>query len=304
MAENEDHQLWLYTPSKALAIVFFILYFFTTTAHLLQLYRYRTFFLIPLVIAATWETAGYMIRIVSASNHLEDISLYSTSLSLIVLAPALVAAFDYMLLGRMLIRFVPEKKALRLPARKITYIFVTCDVFSFMVQLGGTGTLASVTENPELGKIAGYIVIAGLGIQLLAFGIFTVAAIRFHVKMQALERRDVATTMNADRSWVPLIWCLYGSCFCIILRKYKPSPSTKDRHLNQFQNHASDLISIITGSVYRLAEFSQGFEGYLASHEVFFYTLEALPMLPPFMLFNIWHPGRVLLKARGEQNPA
>lgn len=35
-----------------------------------------------------------------------------------------------------------------------------------------------------------------------------------------------------------------------------------------------------------------GFDGYLASHEAYFYVLEAVPMMPPFVLFNIWHPGR------------
>lgn len=36
-----------------------------------------------------------------------------------------------------------------------------------------------------------------------------------------------------------------------------------------------------------------GFDGYLASHEPYFYILEAIPMMPPFILFNIWHPGRI-----------
>jgi hypothetical protein len=49
----------------------------------------------------------------------------------------------------------------------------------------------------------------------------------------------------------------------------------------------------LAGSAYRVVEFGQGFDGYLASHEVFFYVLEALPMLPPFVLFNIWHPRRL-----------
>jgi len=49
-----------------------------------------------------------------------------------------------------------------------------------------------------------------------------------------------------------------------------------------------------TGSLYRVIEFGQGFEGYLASHEVYFYVLEAVPMMPPFILFNIFHPGRVV----------
>jgi hypothetical protein len=47
------------------------------------------------------------------------------------------------------------------------------------------------------------------------------------------------------------------------------------------------------GSAYRLIELAHGFDGYLAPHEGYFYVLEAVPMIPPFIFFNIWNPGRV-----------
>jgi hypothetical protein len=46
------------------------------------------------------------------------------------------------------------------------------------------------------------------------------------------------------------------------------------------------------GSIYRIAEFSQGYNGYLISHEIFVYIFEAGPMVPPLCLFNIWHPAK------------
>lgn len=54
------------------------------------------------------------------------------------------------------------------------------------------------------------------------------------------------------------------------------------------------MLTNALGSVYRVVEFAQGFDGYLASHEVYFYVLEAVPMMPPFILFNIYHPGRIV----------
>jgi hypothetical protein len=53
------------------------------------------------------------------------------------------------------------------------------------------------------------------------------------------------------------------------------------------------MLTDILGSAYRVIEFAQGFDGYLASHEVYFYVLEAVPMMPPFILFNVFHPGRI-----------
>jgi hypothetical protein len=64
-------------------------------------------------------------------------------------------------------------------------------------------------------------------------------------------------------------------------------------------SHSPFILLIIgsAGPVYRVVELSQGFDGYLASHEVYFYVLEAVPMMSPFILFNLFHPGRVVKEA-------
>ena len=54
--------------------------------------------------------------------------LQSPMLTLIVLAPAWIAAFDYMTLGRLINTFLPSKSALGLRARRITLIFVFFDI--------------------------------------------------------------------------------------------------------------------------------------------------------------------------------
>ncbi|KAE9367823.1 RTA1-domain-containing protein [Stipitochalara longipes BDJ] len=56
----------------------------------------------------------------------------------------------------------------------------------------------------------------------------------------------------------------------------------------------ASCILIMLRSAYRVVEFAQGFDGYLASHGVYFYVLEAVPMMPPFILFNIFHPERLV----------
>jgi len=53
------------------------------------------------------------------------------------------------------------------------------------------------------------------------------------------------------------------------------------------------MLTYILGSAYQVVKFAQGFDGYLASHEVYFDVLEAVPVIPPFVLFNILHPGRL-----------
>lgn len=47
-------------------------------------------------------------------------------------------------------------------------------------------------------------------------------------------------------------------------------------------------------TIFRMVEFSQSFTGTISQYEAYFYCLEALPILCAVVLFNIWHPGRLI----------
>jgi len=47
--------------------------------------------------------------------------------------------------------------------------------------------------------------------------------------------------------------------------------------------------------IYRLIEFSDGYDTVITRHEAFFYCLDGVPMFLAFSLFNIYHPGKVLV---------
>lgn len=44
---------------------------------------------------------------------------------------------------------------------------------------------------------------------------------------------------------------------------------------------------ILVRSAFRIAEFSQGYRGYLATHEAYFYLLDALPLLFSTAVFTV-----------------
>lgn len=44
-----------------------------------------------------------------------------------------------------------------------------------------------------------------------------------------------------------------------------------------------------------MVEFSQPLDGSINHSEAYFYALEALPILISVVLFNVWHPGKVLV---------
>ncbi|PUU75469.1 RTA1 like protein-domain-containing protein [Tuber borchii] len=254
---NGDDEIWLYDPSKAAAILFAILYGITTLFHIIQMFLMRKWYCWALIMGGIWETVGYALRILSVENPHSD-GYYSPMLTLIILAPAWIAAFDYMTLGRLINTFLPSKSALGLPARRITLIFVLFDIFSFVVQGSGSGFLSSSSGNSF--QIGSYILISGLALQVAAFAFFTITAIRFDIKY----KREFG--LDGRERYVALLYCLYVSCLCILIR-----------------------------SLFRIAEFAEHYPGTLSKHEVYFYVLEAVPMLPTLVIFNFWHPGTVLV---------
>ncbi|KAE9366362.1 RTA1-domain-containing protein [Stipitochalara longipes BDJ] len=265
-SEEDPQNPWLYDPSYAAAIVVAWVYFLTTAIHSFQAAVYKTRFCIPLIIGGIWETLGYTIRAVGAKKE-ESVALYAVQLTLVVLAPAFVAAFNYMLFGRILRTYSSDTKpkALGVSDTWITRLFVGFDVVSFLTQSAGAAMLAGSKDDIKKSNTGQHIVIGGLVLQLVAFGFFTAIAVSFHLKMKRSQRLQGSVTQETVKEWRPLLFCLYASCILIMLR-----------------------------SVYRVVEFSQGFDGYLVSHEVYFYVLEAVPMMPPFILFNVFHPGRIV----------
>lgn len=96
----------------------------------------------------------------------------------ILLGPALFAASIYMSLGR-IIRSVEGEKDAVIGVNLLTKTFVLGDVLSFVVQGSAAGVMVTA-KNAKLGE---GIVVAGLLIQVIMFGLFAATAVVFEVRM-------------------------------------------------------------------------------------------------------------------------
>ena len=56
---------------------------------------------------------------------------------------------------------------------------------------------------------------------------------------------------------------------------------------------AASLL-IMVRSIFRVAEYLQGFDGYLLSHEAYLYIFDGLLMWLNMLLFNWLHPAEIL----------
>jgi hypothetical protein len=200
---------------------------------------------------------------------------------LILVAPALFAASIYIILGRIILLVDGERYSL-VRLKWLTKMFVTGDVFSFMLQGAGGGiqaggTLTALHTGEKL-------IIAGLFTQLFFFGFFIVVAGIFHyrlVKDKPLQKQIGVKRhrqLDSTSSSVPFT------------QRYNLNDLPWKRHLYNLYI-TSGLIMI--RSIFRVIEYLQGNAGYLLSHEVFLYVFDAVLMVAVMVMFNWVHPSEV-----------
>jgi hypothetical protein len=122
-----------------------------------------------------------------------------------------------------------------------------------------SGTPAAVHNGEK-------IVIAGLVIQILFFGLFIVTCAIFH---RRLIKRPTEQSIQLDSSWRKHLWILYAVNVLIMIR-----------------------------SVFRLIEYAMGNNGYLLRHEAFLYVFDGVLMLAAMILFNVVHPSSLIPSRR------
>jgi hypothetical protein len=141
-----------------------------------------------------------------------------------------------------------------------------------LLSLKGGGMLATAKtkSNVDLGN---NMIVAGLFVQILFFGFFIFVSFVFHFRMLKTPLHAVGDTRVP---WTRYMKVLYFASTLVMIR-----------------------------SIYRVAEYIQGSDGYLQSNEAFIYIFDATLMLICCLLFNFFHPSNILSsfqKAQGDQD--
>ncbi|OAG11398.1 putative RTA1 domain protein [Paraphaeosphaeria sporulosa] len=256
-----DFDLYPYTPSASAGYAFVALFSLGGLVHLCMLIPLRAWFFIPFMLGCAGEAAGYYGRAWSHSN-IRSGSPYLLQLMLILASAPLLAASIYMILGR-LIRALDATHHAVLSPRWTTKIYVLIDIGSFVTQLMGTAMQAS--GDAAGAKTGNTIVVAGLGVQLVAFSVFILSVAVFHRRL-VLEPTEISME---HKSWARYMWMLYAVSGLIVVR-----------------------------SIFRLAEFLEGAEGKLYTTEVFLYVFDASLMFAVVVISAAVHPGMLLRATR------
>ena len=132
-----------------------------------------------------------------------------------MLAPVFIAAGNYLLISRLILAVLPPSRhrILKIPGRRLTPIFVACDIVAFLVQGSGSGIASSDNWQGQMEKIGRNVLIGGLAFQLVAFSLFLCVFRRFHV----LANRMAVD--GAPNGWQKVVLAVYVSSSLIMVSR-------------------------------------------------------------------------------------
>jgi hypothetical protein len=123
---SKDAQ-YLYCANGPAAVFFSVLFGLAWITHFIQAFMYKKKFCWVIIMAALWETAGLSLRTYSTIDQTQS-NTTSASQLLVLLAPLWINAFVYMVFGRMVWYYLPERKIGPVKAEKMAQVFVWLDV--------------------------------------------------------------------------------------------------------------------------------------------------------------------------------
>ncbi|KAJ7456164.1 RTA1 like protein-domain-containing protein [Mycena latifolia] len=273
-----------FIPKKLPAEIALALYAFSALVLWINYFRQpRRPFMLTLTLGMTAMAAGFVLRIVF-SNSPYSLGLYIFMDLLILLSPCAFLATDYMILARLAATFDKEvyENALLIRPSRIVRFFVWSDGITFFLQASGGGLTA--TKNSSTANIGNKarappsrpaITMIGLSLQLASFALFTLLTLvfgwrvctRFPSAWRPQPGGKPFTVLGTQPigDWRILFWTVCLTCIGILIR-----------------------------SVFRIAEFAGGYNGFLATHEGYFYGFDSLPLWIAMSLYCFVWPTRFL----------
>lgn len=122
--------------------------------------------------------------------------------------------------------------------------------------------MMAAAEDPDVFDTAQAIVLVGLAVQIVVFGLFIIVTAVFH---RRISLRPTDRSRTVDVAWNRYILVLYSVSALVMIR-----------------------------SIFRTVEFVQGRDGELMNNEAYLYGFDTLLMLILSVIFNIFHPGTII----------
>ncbi|CAK5283642.1 unnamed protein product [Mycena citricolor] len=270
---SADTPIGGFIPKKSLSIIGAIAYGTSAAVMWIQFFlnKPKHPFMLSLNLGMSTMSAGFVLRYMYATPPF-TLGKYTAWDMCILLSPCLFLATDYMLLSRLVNTFDPQivARCLAIKPTRVVKIFVWSDALTFFLQVSGGGLTSS--HNVSQANLGSKIALIGLILQAVSFLLFTFLVFTF------------AHHVESD---YPQIWHPKTS---VPVRILSTEPIDDWRILVFIMSVT--CVGILTRSVFRIAEFAGGYSGRVATHEGYFYLLDALPLLLTMSLYALVWPTR------------
>lgn len=151
--------------------------------------------------------------------------------------------------------------------RWATKIFIVVDIICLGTQIAGS--ILSGSEDMNEARNGRATILAGLVLQIVAFGLFVMCVMTFQMRIRSTVCPE---TEKKIRSTHKYLHGLYGIGLAFVVR-----------------------------NTVRIVEFQQGPDSELLSNEIWLYVMDATLMLIIVVVMLVWHPGRLSWRVRREQ---
>ena len=216
------------------------------------------------------ELAGFLTRTLSHNDYdVEDYFL--CQIITLTIAPAFIMGGVYILLGKFIMIYGAQFALMRPMA--YSYIFMVCDFISLVIQAAG-GAMAASAENLEDNQMGTHIMVAGLAFQVFSMSAYVILFLHYFYKINFFNKSG------------------YRALSIDFNPAYKHLRSRKIFKLFPYVVFIC-VVLIYIRCVYRVIELAQGWSGYLITHELYLFFLDALMIALTAFLLIVFHPGFV-----------
>lgn len=246
-------------PANGFFLGFFALFFGFNTVF--GAYYGTWAYTVAMCAACATEAIGYVGRIMLHHNPWSNTG-FIMQITCIIIGPAFNSAAMYLTLKYLCLRFGPQWS--RIQPRLYTWIFISGDLISLILQGAGGGMAASANGDETKTKKGNNIAMAGIAWQVFTLATFGLTVLDF------VYRRAKAVT--------PL----------------SPAASLVARSLS-FRLFATATvfawITIFIRCIYRIIEFAGGWRNSIMQNETDFIILEGAMIVAATFCQTIFHPG-------------
>ncbi|KAK2865014.1 hypothetical protein FQN49_003997 [Arthroderma sp. PD_2] len=221
-------------------------------------------FLIALFMACALEAVGYAGRLLMNKNPWSK-DAFQIQIVCLILAPTFLAAGVYLTIKHIVLFIGPEHS--RIKPKFYTWVFISCDIVSLILQAAGGGVAAVATKKDiSLLNVGNGIIIAGIAFQVATMSVCGLLALEFFVRVyrsgQGFGAKDSSHGAAMHRSfWI----------FCAA--------------------DAFAYLTILIRCIYRLPEMAGGWGNPLMRNEKDFLLLDGMMIALAGATFTIFHPG-------------